>query len=80
MTLLLHKYLKVFNPLNAELNPIRHLLALLAAHHILHVRRIRVKCCAGEGWRSVGQIVWEMIKYCVESRNSGISYIKEKEG
>ena len=32
----------VFNPLNAELNPICHLLALLA-HHFLHVSRIRVK-------------------------------------
>jgi hypothetical protein len=32
----------VFNPLNAELNPICHLLALLGAHHILHVSRIRV--------------------------------------
>jgi hypothetical protein len=32
-----------FNPLNAELNPMCHLLALLGAHHILHVRRIRVK-------------------------------------
>jgi hypothetical protein len=31
------------NPLNAELNPICHLLALLGAHHILHVTRIRVK-------------------------------------
>jgi len=31
-----------FNPLNAELNPICHLLALLGARHILHVRRIRV--------------------------------------
>jgi len=31
-----------FNPLNAELNPICHLLALLEAHHILHVSRIRV--------------------------------------
>ena len=33
-----------FNPLNAELNHICHLLALLGAHHILHVGRIRVKC------------------------------------
>jgi hypothetical protein len=33
----------VFNPLNAELNPIRHYLALLEAHHILHVSRRRVK-------------------------------------
>jgi hypothetical protein len=31
-----------FNPLNAKLNPICHLLALLA-HPILHVGRIRVK-------------------------------------
>ena len=31
------------NPLNAELNPICHLLALLGTHHILHVSRIRVK-------------------------------------
>jgi len=33
---------QAFNPLNAELNPIRHFLALLGAHHILHVSRIRV--------------------------------------
>jgi hypothetical protein len=32
----------IFNPLNAELNPICHFLALLGAHHILHVSRIRV--------------------------------------
>ena len=32
----------LLNPLNAELNPICHLLALLGAHHILHVSRIRV--------------------------------------
>jgi len=31
------------NPLNTELNPIYHLLALLGAHHILHVSRVRVK-------------------------------------
>jgi len=33
----------VFNPLNAELNPICHFLALLRVHHYLHVSRIRVK-------------------------------------
>jgi hypothetical protein len=33
----------MFNPLNAELNPICHLLALLGAHHTLHISRIRVK-------------------------------------
>jgi hypothetical protein len=31
------------NPLNAELIPICHLLALLGAHHILHISRVRVK-------------------------------------
>ena len=31
------------NPLNAESNPFSHLLALLRAHHIFHVSRIRVK-------------------------------------
>ena len=30
------------NPLNAELNPIRHLLALVGARHIVHVSRVRV--------------------------------------
>jgi len=33
----------LFNPLNAQLNPICHLLLLLRAHHILHVSRIMVK-------------------------------------
>ena len=30
------------NPLHAKLNPICHLLAVLGAHHILHVSRVRV--------------------------------------
>jgi len=33
--------LSIINPLNSELNPICHLIALLA-HHILHISRIRV--------------------------------------
>jgi hypothetical protein len=33
----------LINPLNAELNPICQLLALLGAHPILHISRIRVK-------------------------------------
>ena len=40
----------VFNPLNPELNPICHLLALLGVHPILHVSRIRInvdKICTG---------------------------------
>jgi len=36
-------YYKGFNPLNAVLNPIYHLLALLESHPILHVSRISVK-------------------------------------
>jgi hypothetical protein len=31
-----------FNPLNAELTPTCHLLALLGAHYILHVSGLRV--------------------------------------
>jgi len=37
-----NKYINI-NPLNPELNPICYLLALLGAHHFLHVSRIRVK-------------------------------------
>ena len=37
-----HTKIAQFNPLNAELNPISYMLALLA-HHFLHVSRIRVK-------------------------------------
>jgi len=37
-----------FNPLNAELNPICYLLALLGAHHFLHVSRIRVNALSAQ--------------------------------
>jgi len=37
-----------FNPLNVKLNPICHLLALLGAHPILHVSRMRVKAVKKE--------------------------------
>jgi len=40
----------VFNPLNAELNPICHLVELLGAHPILHVSRIRVKIAFLYNW------------------------------
>ena len=39
------------NPSNAELNPICQLLALLGAHHILHVSRVRVNV-----WKILGTI------------------------
>ena len=48
VSLLLLSYPGCFiNPLNAELNPICHLLALLGAHHIFHVSGLRVNsvCC-----------------------------------
>ena len=37
------------NPLNAELNPIRHLLALVGDRHIVHVSRVRVNIFSGCG-------------------------------
>jgi hypothetical protein len=40
----------LLNPLHAKLNPICYLLALLAAHHILHVSRIRVN----DNWDVIG--------------------------
>ena len=37
------KHSDIINALNAELNPTCHLLELLGAHHIFHVRGLRVK-------------------------------------
>ena len=37
------------NPLNAELYPICHLLALLGAHPILHISTIRVNALRDDG-------------------------------
>ena len=42
-----YHFMEYFNPLNPELNPICHLLALLGAHHFLHLSRIRVKLLIG---------------------------------
>ena len=41
-----YRRIRSVNPLNAELNPMCYLLALLGAHHFLHVSRIRVKHAA----------------------------------
>jgi len=57
----------VFNPLNAKLNPICHLLALLGAHCILHISRIRVKFKG-----NIGSIIcltttsfhWGVLRHC----------------
>ena len=43
VTILGRDAVQAVNPLNSELNPICYLLALLGAHHFLHVSRIRVK-------------------------------------
>jgi len=51
------------NTLNAELNPICHLLALLGAHHILHVSRIRVNNnCVSPVCSTIGMLC---VVYCV---------------
>jgi hypothetical protein len=61
-----HCHLKghLFNPLNAELNRICHLLALLA-HHILHVSRIRVKMALANSPRCERCKVSEMASHVV---------------
>jgi hypothetical protein len=50
----LNIYNALINPLNAELNPICHLVALLRAHPIFHISRIKVKSSllyGSETWR-----------------------------
>ena len=47
---------EIFNSLNAKLNPICHLLALLGAHPILHVSRIRVKSAYEMGQDFTGRV------------------------
>ena len=51
-----------FNPLNAELNPIRHLLALLRAHLILHISRLRVN---NKNVLCVQSMVWHFVHHPV---------------
>ena len=59
----------VINPLNAELNPIRHLLALVGARHIVHVSRIWVNI--SQTPNGVYRIVCPLQK-TVEERNSDV--------
>ena len=47
-------WLGLINPLNAELNPICHLLALLEGHHIFHVSGLRVKKQDMKGYVGMG--------------------------
>ena len=50
----------IINPLNAELNPICHLLALLGVH-FLHVSRIRVKSLT---LRLLMSYIWSTYSWC----------------
>jgi hypothetical protein len=58
----------MFNPLNTELNPTCHLLALLGAYQIFHVSRVRVNCYVVYG-KTVGAdiILFETSGICVAS-------------
>jgi len=49
-------------PLNAKLNPICYLLALIGAHHFLHVSRIRIKI-----WDS---LLYLVTKYLLKHNNT----------
>jgi hypothetical protein len=54
----------LINPLNFELNPIRHLLALAGAHHFVDVSRIRVKegRCPGQNEKDLADHITKTLK------------------
>ena len=58
--------------LNAELNPIYHLLALLGAHHILHVSRIRVKLSSNKKYWVVIDMIFIILVYKIVSDMSEV--------
>jgi len=56
------------NPLNAELNPICHLLALLGARHIFHFSRVSVNVAQNrDRWFAVA----DMVVHRLFSQNPG---------
>jgi len=59
------KIYNCLNPLDAELNLICYLLALLGAHHFLHVSRIRVKNMVIHPHKalSFGVLKYHLLKY-----------------
>ena len=64
------------NPLNAELNHICHLLALLGVHHFLHVSRIRVKSIFIQPWTS-GVTQWpSIISHKFKTVHLSFNYIR----
>ena len=50
------RFIKYLNPLNAKLNPICHLLALLGAHLIFHVSGLRVN-----DWSDLSETEWRQV-------------------
>ena len=62
---------RTFNSLNDELKPIRHLLALLGTHHILHVSRIRVNnaLCRGEKIYAANNLWTIFFQYILQSNS-----------
>jgi len=71
---------RLFDPLNAELNPTRHLLTLLGAHKIFHVSRIRVKdkyinggrfahtfCDMAKSWPAVNSLLFAAAVFLKDS-------------
>ena len=66
----------LINPLNAELNPIHHLLASVGARHIVHISRIRVNGCRGSflGVKAVGLEANHLPISGAKVRKSGSSF------
>ena len=65
-----------FNPLNAELNPICHFLALLRAHPVLHVGRVMVKGNVVDLSKTV--IVWILpVRASSHNSNKSTNYMQE---
>jgi hypothetical protein len=63
------------NPLNAKLNPIYHLLALLGVHHIFHIRRLRVKA---PNLREKPCLAFRYIQYIVFEKYAIVCHLQMK--
>jgi len=65
------------NPLNAELNPICHFLALLGARHILRVSRIRVNLSVEENSLPY---YWILVMFHIDSIKNSMFSLKKWDG
>jgi len=70
-----HEIEKIINPLNTKLNPICHLLALLGAHLILRVSRIRVKSLKSKNTGGYDEISTHILKLNTPYIISLLTYI-----